>query len=297
MSKPSTKPPIEPIDTPFNRRRFTTSVATLAVGLGHFNLARTAQAETFDHTHAWWTTLLKKHVVVLESGQASQVRYAGFMADRASLRTYLNALSAVTLATFATFSKPQQQAFLINAYNAFTIELILTKYPHLPSIRDLGNILSSPWERQWIKLLDKQVSLDDIEHAMLRKPGVYDEPRVHFAVNCASIGCPPLREEAFVAEHLATQLSQQTLRFLSDRSRNRWNPSSMRLEVSKIFDWYAIDFHKNHQGIASLVTFLGQYADQLADAPDDRARIRAGQFDLVYLNYDWKLNDAKATVS
>ena len=253
-----------------------------------------AQSAAFDHSHAAWTQLLKKHTVLLRGGQASQVRYAGFAADRTALKAYLATLSGVTRAAFGSFSKAQQQAFLMNAYNAFTVELILSKYPDLKSIRDLGSLISSPWKRQWVDLLGAQVSLDDIEHGMLRKPGSYDEPRVHFAVNCASIGCPMLREEAFVADRMPAQLTEQTQRFMSDRTRNRWNSQRGRMEISKIFDWYGSDFDKGHQGIASLKAFLGSFADALADAPADRARIRSGQFDIAFLDYDWALNDHTA---
>ena len=195
---------------------------------------------------------MRKQVKPLRGGQASQVRYAGFKADSAALNRYLDSLSAVTEAAFKTFSKPQQMAFLINAYNAFTVALILTKYPAITSIKDLGSLFSSPWKPKRIALLGSKVSLDDIEHGMLRERGRFDDPRVHFAVNCASIGCPPLREEAFVAERLDTQLDEQTSRFMSDRTRNRFAAASARLEVSKIFDWYGEDFKLGHRGIGSL---------------------------------------------
>jgi hypothetical protein len=188
-----------------------------------------AAAQAFDASHAAWTVLLKKHVLLLRGGQASQVRYAGFAADRAALKAYLDSLSAVPEASFKGWSPAAQQAFLMNAYNASTVELILTKYPELKSIKELGSLLSSPWKPKWIALLGGRLSLDDIEHGLLRARGVYDEPRVHFAVNCASIGCPMLREEAFVAERLPAQLAQQTERFMADRTRNRWNTQRARL--------------------------------------------------------------------
>jgi hypothetical protein len=128
---------------------------------------------------------------------------------------------------------------------------------------------------------------------MLRARGVYDEPRVHFAVNCASIGCPMLREEAFVAERLPAQLAQQTERFMADRTRNRWNAQRGRLELSKIFDWYGEDFALGHQGIRSLKAFAGQHAERLADTPADRARLQSGDFGIAFLDYDWALNDAR----
>lgn len=254
-------------------------------------LALPARAQSFDHGHAAWTALLKKHVVLLRSGQASQVRYAGMAADRAALKAYLDTLSALSPSAFASFSKAQQMAFLINAYNAFTVELILTRYPKLESIKDLGSLLSNPWKPKWVPLLGDKLSLDDIEHGNLRVRGRYDDPRIHFAVNCASIGCPMLREEAFVPERLDAQLDEQALRFLSDRTRNRF--AGGKLEVSKIFDWYGEDFRQGHKGIGSLPAFLARYADQLADAAPDRERVRTQKADVGFLDYDWKLNDAR----
>lgn len=248
----------------------------------------------FDHDHAAWSALLKKHVVLIDGGKASQVDYAGFARDRAALKAYLDSLAAVARAEFDAWSKPQQLAFLINAYNAYTVELILTKYPELKSIRDLGNpLFNSPWKRRFFTLLGEKRHLDWIEHEVIRKPGVYDDPRIHFAVNCASVGCPMLREEAFVAARLDAQLEEQTRRFLSDRSRNRYNAATGKLEVSEIFKWYGEDFASGYRGIASLTQFLGRYADLLADAPAERARIREGRAPIDYTEYAWALNDAR----
>lgn len=269
----------------------------LAASLSGLAVPARAQSAGFDHQHAAWTVLLRRHVRLLRAGQATQVAYAGFKADRAALKAYLDSLSAVTPAAFGGWPRAERQAFLINAYNAFTVELILTRYPDLKSIKDLGSLLSSPWKPKWIALLGGKVSLDDIEHAMLRKRGDYDDPRVHFAVNCASIGCPALREEAFVASRLDAQMDEQTLRFMSDRTRNRYNAQRGRLELSKIFDWYGEDFRLGHRGIASLAAFAARYADQLADAPanaaDLRERIRAGGVDIAFTDYDWALNDIR----
>ena len=273
-----------------SRRTFLLATAALAAPA----LAAPALAQALDHRHAAWTSLLKKHVVLLDGGKASQLRYAGMAADGVALKAYLAALSAVSASQFDAFSKPQQQAFLINAYNAYTVDLVLTRYPKLNSIKDLGSLLQSPWKQKFVPLLGATTSLDGIEHDMLRVRGRYDDPRVHFAVNCASVGCPMLREEAYVAERLDAQLEEQAQRFVSDRSRNRWNPASGRLEVSKIFDWYGEDFNLGHRGIASLPGFLARYADRLADAPLDRERIAAFKVPVSFLDYDWRLNDAKA---
>ena len=250
-----------------------------------------AQAQALDHSHAAWTALLKKHVVLLDRGRASQLRYAGMAADRAALKAYLATLAAVTPEAFEAFTKPQQMAFLINAYNAYTVELILTRYPKIESIKDIGTLLQNPWKQKTAPLLGTVMTLDGIEHETLRARGRYDDPRIHFAVNCASIGCPMLREEAFVAERLDAQLDEQALRFMSDRSRNRWSTASQKLEVSKIFEWYAEDFRLGHKGITSANAFYARYADPLADAPADRERVRSQKAGVVHLDYDWKLND------
>ncbi len=252
-----------------------------------------AQGGPFDHSHSAWTALLKKHVVLLNSARASQVRYAGMAGDRTALKAYLGSLAAVTPAAFEAFSKPQQMVFLINAYNAATVELILTKYPQLESIKEVAGFLGNPWKQKIVPLLGTMFTLDQIEHETLRARGRYDDPRIHFAVNCASIGCPMLREEAFVAERLDAQLDEQARRFMADRSRNRWNGQRQRLEVSKIFDWYGEDFKLGHRGINSLPAFMARFAEVLADSSEDRERVRSLKTEIAFLEYDWKLNDAK----
>ena len=259
-----------------------------------------AAAQGFDHEHAAWTALLKKHVVLLDGARASQVRYAGFQQDRAALKRYLDALSKVTPQEFDGWSKAQRMAFLINAYNAFTVEKILTRYPNIKSIWDFGKIFGNPFKDRFFTLLGRSSSLDQIEHDTLRKPGAHDEPRVHFAVNCASIGCPMLREEAYVAERLDAQLEEQAVRFLSDRSRNRLNPKTGALEVSKIFDWFKEDWTSGYRGfegkqapIQSREQYFARYAKLLADGAEPQKRIADGKAPIAFLEYDWSLNDAK----
>ena len=201
----------------------------LFLALAFFSTSVLAQG--FDHSHQAWDALVKKHVLPVSGGNASQVRYAEFAKDRAALKGNLDALSGVAEAEFKGWSKPQQMAFLINAYNAFTVELILANYP-VKSIRDIGSEpFSNRWKKKFFRLFGRDSYLDQIEHEILRKPGNYDEPRVHFAVNCASIGCPMLREEAYVAGRLEAQLEEQTRRFLSDRSRNRFSGGAQRILI------------------------------------------------------------------
>ena len=204
----------------------------------------------------------------------------------------LDEYSKVPRAEFDGWPKPQQQAFLINAYNAFTVEKILTRYPDLKSIRDFGNVFGNPWKDKFFTLFGQPAYLDMIEHEMLRKEGVYDDPRVHVAVVCASIGCPMLRNDAFTADRLETQLDDAMRRFLSDRARNRYGQQG-KLEISKIFDWYGKDFEKGHKGFTSVRATMAKFADQLADKPDDRASVRSQKADVTFLDYDWALNDVR----
>ena len=270
--------------------RFTLALALLA----WFPQIALAQ---FDHTHAAWAALLKKHVVLLDGAKASQVRYAGFQQDRAQLKHYLEGLGKVSAADFQGWSKSQQLAFLINAYNAATVEKVLTRYPNIRSIWDFGKLIGNPFKDKFIRLLGSEMSLDNIEHDTIRADGAYNDPRIHFAVNCASVGCPMLREEPYVADRLDAQLEEQTVRFLSDRSRNRFNPAAGTLEVSKIFDsspWYGGDFRRGWKGFTALEGFFAKYANLLADKPADQQLIRDHKAAIRHLDYDWVLNAARS---
>ena len=266
---------------------------TLRAFLAAILLAATNAALAFDQAHAAWDALLKRHVIVAKDGNSSRADYAAFRADSGALQSYLGELSSVTQAEYGGWTREQQLAFLINAYNAFTIKLVLTRYPDLKSIKDLGSFLKSPWKKEFFMLLGTGRSLDGVEHGLIRAAGVFDEPRVHFALNCASIGCPMLREEAYVAERLGVQLEDAVTRFLGDRSRNRYDPASGGLEVSKIFDWYKEDFEKGGRGTGSVSRFLARHADLLADGAAARSTVRQGNVPIRYLDYDWNLNDAR----
>jgi Protein of unknown function, DUF547 len=232
----------------------------------------------FDHQP--WDDLLKKHVVLIDGGKASQLRYAAMAQDRAAVKAYLSNLSAVKESDFNGWSRSEQMAFLINAYNAFTVEKILTRYPDIRSIWDFGRIFGNPFKDEFFVLLEKKRSLDAIEHQMLRP--VYRDPRVHYAVNCASVGCPMLREEAYVAARLEKQLEEQALRFLSDRSRNRLREG--RLELSRIFDWFKEDFEPREK-------YFARYASILSEDAAGQKLIAQGKARFAFLDYDWTLND------
>jgi hypothetical protein len=248
----------------------------------------------FDHRHAAWTSLLGKHVVLVDGGKASRVNYAGFGQERQTLKSYLDSLARITEAEFRSWSRNEQLAFLINTYNARMIELVLTRYPNLGSVWDFGRLINNPFRTRFFRLFGREFSLDMLEHDTIRAKGVYDEPRIHMAVNCASIGCPMLREEAYVADRLDTQLEEQVVRFLSDRSRNRYESTAGALEVSQIFRWYREDFENGQVGIASREHFFAKYASVLADSASAEQAIRSRKVPIRHLEYDWRLNDVKA---
>ena len=244
------------------------------------------QTVAFDHTYATWDGLAHQHVRWLPDGVQSRVDYDGFTRDRLRLKAALDAMSAVTRADFDRWNRAQQIAFLVNAYNAFTVELVLTGWPRLTSIKDLGSVLRSAWKRPFFVLLGERRHLDWIEHEQLRPR--YAEPRLHAALTCASIGCPALRPEAFAGPQLERQLDDGMRRFLSDRTRNR--VSTGRVEVSMIFKWYAADFERGHVGWQRVADVFAHYADQLTSDPGEQAALRRGALDITYLPYDWSLN-------
>ena len=252
-----------------------------------FSAVTTAQ----EALHQPWQALLTQHVSPINEGHSSQVNYAGMKTDHAKLTAYLTALGKIDKQTFEQWPAPQQLSFLINAYNAWTVELILSAYPDIKSIKDLGSFFSSPWSKKFIPLLGETRSLDNIEHELIRGDNKYGDPRIHFAVNCASIGCPALREEAYTAEKLERQLEQQTVRFLSDKTRNRFNKAEM--ELSSIFKWYQEDFSLGFRASDSLSAFILLYAESLGLTPEQQALLKAKKMDVDYLSYDWQLNVAR----
>ena len=249
--------------------------------------AQAQAAPAFDHSYTAWGRLLARHVTWLPDNKQSRVDYRGFVTDRAALTLVLADWSTLSAAAFAGFTREQQMAFLINAYNGFTVALILTQYPKLKSIKDLGSLFQSPWKKKFFRLLGQERHLDWIEHEQLRPN--YADWRVHAAVNCASIGCPALRPEAFNAQRLDAQLDDGMARFMADHTRNRFTEG--RAELSEIFKWFAEDFQTGQRGIRSLDDLIVRYADQLAVTPADRTQIRAGSMQVSYLDYDWSLND------
>ena len=277
----------------FNSTRLNSKSLFLSSGL----LIKTAvttsillasMASYADFNHSTWDSLLNKNVTMTNGGKASVVNYNGMKADQSKLDSYMAATSKVSQSEFNGWRKDEQLAFLINVYNAGTVELVLTKYPNIKSIKDIGGIFGSPWKQDFVTLLGKKRSLDDIEHNLIRGSKRYNEPRIHFAVNCASIGCPALLNDAFTGRKLDKQLEQVTSKFLADSSRNRLKGNT--LEVSPIFKWYKEDFETSWRGTNNLEGFLARYSSSLGLNKSQTTDLKAGKMKIGYTDYNWSLN-------
>jgi hypothetical protein len=255
----------------------TTSAANL-----NTKRAIASGTEGFDHSHLAWTNILQKYVT--SKVVSSTVNYKALKTDPFEFNAYIASLEAITSEEYSQFSEKEKLAFLINAYNAFTVKLILDNYP-LKSIKDLGTVLTSPWKIKFFTFLGERRYLDNIEHDMIRKN--FNEPRIHFAVVCASIGCPALRSEAYTASTIDQQLEESAQNFLSDKARNRYNKDSKTLEISSIFKWYGGDFIKKFTSVEAFI------ASRITSDVDQQIIIREKKVSINYLDYDWSLNETK----
>jgi hypothetical protein len=202
------------------------------------------------------------------------VDYQGLNTEEAKLDQYLKVLEETET---KMLPRNEQFAFYINAYNAWTIKLILSGYPGIKSIKDLGSLFKSPWKKKIARIDGDLITLDNIEHDILRSR--FQDPRIHFAVNCASKSCPPLGSEPYQGDILDQQLTEMTEAFINDAERNHLQGNT--LYVSKIFKWYAEDF--NHD----IVGFFMKYArGELLEA----LKKNQTEIKVEYLDYDWSLN-------
>ena len=224
------------------------------------NVNNTAETTKEAFNHDAWNTLLQEYV-----SNKGNVNYKGLKTNRKALTKYITSLSDNM--PNDTWAKADKIAYWINAYNAMTVDLILRNFP-IESIKDIDN----PWDKRLWKLGDKWYNLDDIEHQILRK---MDEPRIHFGIVCASFSCPKLVNKAFTASNLEAQLTAATKGFLSDPERN--NLSTDRIQLSKIFKWFAKDFKTG----GSLIDFLNKYSDISISNTAKKS----------YKDYNWRLNN------
>ena len=234
--------------------------------------------QPFDHEHAAWTRLLQRFV------RDGLVDYRGLKTEAAgALDAYLRDLASVTPAQYDTWTRNEQLAFWINAYNAYAIRLVLDHHP-LRSIRSIGLLPGAAFRKSFIPmepLRRRKLALDTIEHDILR--GEFHEPRIHFAIVCASRSCPILRDEAYRGSELESQLDDAARRFVGDPRRNRFNAATRTFHASSIFMWFHEDFERS---AGSLSSFLARYADEPA-----AGALRAGDVRIDHLDYDWSLNE------
>ena len=246
-------------------------------------------AEAKPHfSHEIWNDLLTRFVNLSADGTASRVDYEGFAESRQKLAAYLNELASVSKVDFDRWSVAEQLAFLINAYNAWTVELILEHYPGIESIRDIGLLPGAAWRLRIVELFGWEISLDNLEHNMIRGWDRFHEPLIHFAVNCAAIGCPALSDRAYSGATLKDQLDRNARYFLKDRSRNYTIRGD--LYVSPIFRWYREDFQNGWGGYESLSAFLAEHREALGLSEAQKAALMSGRIRIRFSRYDWSLN-------
>ncbi|MCT4580181.1 MAG: DUF547 domain-containing protein [Flavobacteriales bacterium] len=216
-----------------------------------------ADVAAFDHSI--WNELLKKNV-----SSTGKVNYKGFKADRVKLNNYLTALKAKS--PTSSWSRNEKLAYWINVYNAFTVQLIVEHYPTSSIMK-----IDKAWDKKFIKIAGKVYSLGDVENNILRKMG---ESRIHFAINCASVSCPKLLNEAYTAEKLSSQLRMVTKQFFADKTKNQLGANTVK--ISKIFEWYAKDFSNGN-----IIEYINKYSGTKVSTS---AKIS-------YLEYNWNLNE------
>lgn len=218
-------------------------------------------AQSFNHSK--WNNILEANV-----STSGKVNYEGIKAKQGDLDAYLNSLK--TNPPKSSWTKNETKAYWINAYNAFTVKLILKNWG-VKSIMEINN--GKAWDLEFIKIDGKNYSLNHIEHQMLR--AVYKDARIHFAVNCASISCPKLSNKAFTAKNLEAHLNEMAISFINNSSKNSISEHSA--QVSALFDWYKEDFTKD----ASLIYFLNKYS---------KTKL-SGMAKITYKEYNWNLNN------
>ena len=237
-------------------------------------------ASEFDQAHTALDRVLRQHV------RNGLVDYAALKASPKPLTGYLDQLAGVSEASFKAWSESDRLAFLINLYNAATLQLIVDHYP-VTSIKRIGSWFGfagaggGPWAQKVVRLFGQVTTLDHVEHGIIRKE--YREARVHFALVCAARGCPPLRGEAWVGAKLDGQLTEQGRIFLGQTEKNRVDPAARILYLSPIFKWFAADFEAQSGSVEKFILPLWPDAT--------RPSLAESGYKIVYTDYDWTLND------
>jgi len=260
-------------------------VFTLSLGLASCTTVETSAKETTSVAeasvapskiglvdHAKWDALLKKHV-----NDKGMVNYKGMIKDSLQLNAYLKQVES-NPPDKSTWSKPEQLAYWINAYNAFTVRLIIRNYP-VKSIKDIAGgipFVNTPWDIKFIKIGGETHDLNNIEHGIVRKE--FNEPRIHFVLVCAAVSCPRLRNEAYNAKRLEEQLDDQARVTFNDPSKNKVEKD--KAQITKLLDWYWGDFK-------GLKMTRQEYVNQYS-----LVKMNANA-EITFMDYFWELNEQK----
>lgn len=257
------------------------------------------KSEGFDHSYSKYNSLLNEYV------DNASVNYEGFIDSRAEFETFLRTLGSVNENDFENWTQEQKLAFWINAYNAFTIKAIIDHYPIKRSFSLVG-IFYAPsdsilqikgvWTKLQFRAVGRMVTLDEIEHQILRKE--FNEPRIHMAINCASISCPNLSNEAYVPQRLEQQLAQASIDFVNNPSKGiHIDEQKGKVKLSKIFKWFGEDFIQNY-GSAKLFNNYSlkenavlNFTAEYLEAQAVKEYLMNNTLKIGYLGYDWHLNE------
>lgn len=276
------------------RRLHDLSVFNATLGFALLVLASTGYS--FDHSYSGYAVVLKTYV------KSGGVEYAALQKNRKPLDQFIQEIGTVNSTEYAKWSREQQLAFWINAYNAWILRIVIDHYP-ISRNRLTGLVfpensvqqIDGVWGNIQMQSPAGKVSLNDMEHKILR--GQFMQPRIHFAIVCASLGCPPLKKEPYTPDQIYDQLEDSARKFATDRSRVKMDQAARRIDISQIFKWFSEDFagfsddqwrHEYSVEKAGPLAFLSRYFPA-----DDALFLKAGPVDVTYLPYDWSLNEWK----
>lgn len=265
------------------------ALLTVVWPLAGAEVARTNKSSQPEFDYTDYSTVLKQFV-----DNKGMVHYKGLKKDRSKLDSFVESLAGTSTETYEKWNEKQKISFWINAYNALTLRAIIDNYPikssffaslQYPknSIRQIDGV----WDKRKFTVMGKKMSLNDIEHKILRKE--FAEPRIHMALVCAAIGCPPLRNEAFIASKLDIQLDDQGRKFMANKKKFKLEKETVYL--SPIFKWFADDFAKQKGSANANLKFVSHYL-----STQDKQQLEQGSHKVKYLDYDWSLNERKTPV-
>ncbi len=253
--------------------KFIEKHTIIFIGLTLLLLPLSVVAADLDELNKPYQEVLKSFV------QNGLVDY-GSLKDKDAIERFLEEGSKITQNEFGQWTEEAKLAYLINLYNAYTLKLIKDHYP-IKSIKDINLKGAGPWDIPIVKYLGKDITLNQLEYDIILKE--YDEPRVHFALVCAALGCPVLLNKPYTGEMLDTQLEEQTKLFLGDKTKNYYEQGKNTLHLSPIFKWFGPQFDTKY---GSVLEFVTPHIPGLEDARG------AGQaVSIEYTDYDWSLND------